>query len=233
MTKTIAIGNCGNNILEFLKKQNYQIKRDENYEFISVANNDDIQQLQLNDENTIFVVSGLGGSRGGKLTVELAQTLLEKNLKVKNIVILPFNAETNANKAILELESLIAINQNVEVYPNNDFMEDESNTMYEIMGLADKVIFDRINRKNKITWKNFIIEDRDDKTNYKALVSFWSKDLKVTLLEPEFKIIDTTHMAFMTPSRFDFKDGDKEIRSIQDVESIAQNILRNYKKEVN
>jgi len=199
MTKIIAIGNSGNNILEFLKKQNYQVKRDENYEFISVANSDDIQQLELNDDDTIFVVSGLGGSRGGKLTVELAQTLLEKNLKVKNIVILPFNAETNANKAILELESLIAINQNVEVYPNNDFMEDESNTMFEIMGLADKAILDRINKKNQITWKNFIIKDRDEKANYKVLVSFWSKDLKVTLIESEFKIIDTTHMALVIP----------------------------------
>jgi len=175
MTKIIAIGNCGNNILEFLKKQNYQIERDENYKFISFTTSDDIQQLQLNEDDTIFVVSGLGGSQGGKLTIELTQTLLEKNLKVKNIVILPFNTETNAKKAILELESLIALNQNVEVYPNNDFMEDESNTMLEIMGLADKVIFDRINRK----------------------------------------------------------DENKDINTIQDVESIAQTILRNYKEEVN
>ena len=175
MTKIIAIGNCGNNILEFLQKQNYHIKRDENYKFISVGNSDDIQQLQLNEDDTIFVVSGLGGSQGGKLTIELTQTLLEKNFKVKNIVILPFHAETNAKKAILELESLIAINQNVEVYPNNDFMEDESNTMLEIMGLADKVIFDRINRE----------------------------------------------------------DENKDISTIQDVQSIAQNILRKYKEKVN
>lgn len=226
MIKIIGIGGCGDNILEFLKKQNFQIKKS-NFEFISLNNENDIENITLSSDDTIFTIAGFGGSKGGKFTILLNQKFIQENIKMKNIIILPFNIESNKKQANKDLEELISINQNTEVYINDD-IKDDSLSMQDLMRLYDVKIFDRIKRENQITWKNIIIKKSVENKTYKALMTYWSKDFKVTLIEPEFKVLDVSHMPYMAPSRFALRNEDKSTSSIQDIEEIANNVLNNY-----
>jgi cell division GTPase FtsZ len=234
MTKIIGIGSFGNNILEFLKKQNYQVKRDLNYEFISIDSDDDIASLENEEDDIIFTISGLGGNTSGNLTINLTKNILEQYLNVKNIIILPFSIDTSIKKNIQELEQLISINQNVEVFSNDDISNENNldKPMSELMRVYDLKIFDRITKKNQINWRSFFISTEVNDVSYKAVVTFWSKDYKVTLLEPEYKILDASHMPYMAPSRFAFHDEDRSTSSIMNIEEIASKILNNYGKGV-
>lgn len=232
MVKIIGIGGCGNNILKFLKKQNFQSVKSL-YEFISVCSENEFDNIKFDASDTIFTISGLGGNTGGKLTKTISEKAIDKKLEIKNLLILPFNVETNHKKANSDLEELLKINQNIEVHANNDLSDNKTLTMKEIMKLADEKISDRITRKNQVSWRNFIVEQQSQDIHFKALVTFWSKDFKVTLLEPKFKLIDSSHIAFSIPSKFDFKDTNEEINSINNIEEIARNILSQYiQKEV-
>jgi len=228
MIKIIGIGRCGRNILEFVSKQNFQIKKT-NFDFVFVKNVEDIENIEISEDDTIFTISGLGGSIGSKLTKEFTKKIIEKGIRLKNIVILPFSIESNSKKAIADLEELIEINQNLEVYANED-VADKDLTMSQLMRLHDVLIFDRVSRENQVNWRNFIIEKKVENISYKALMTFWSKNLKVTLLEPSFKVIGNTHMPLMAPSRIAFKDEDKSTSSIQDIEEIAYRVLNEYIK---
>lgn len=227
MTKVIGIGGCGNNILEFLKKQNFQSAKSF-YEFVSVHSENECDNIKFDASDTIFTIAGLGGNTGGKLTKKISEKVIDNKLKIKNLLLLPFNAETNHKKANIDLEELLKINQNIEVYANNDLSDDSTLKMIDIMKLADEKIFESIKRKNQVTWQNFIVEQQSQDIHFKALVSFWSKDFKITLIEPKYKMIEASHMPLFAPSRFDIKEVSKEISSIQDIEEIAQNALSQY-----
>jgi len=230
MIKIIGIGGCGNNILKFIKKQNFQIKKS-NFEFISLNNGEDLENITFCSDDTIFTIAGFGGSKGGKFTLLLNQKYLQENIKIKNIIILPFNMERNREQANKDLEELISINQNTEVYPNDD-IEDKLLSTEDSMRLYDEKIFDRIKRENQITWKNIIIEKSVGNKIYKALITYWSKDYKITLTEPEFKVLGSSHMLYMAPSKFTLKNRDTSIDNIIDIERIGKNILEEYIKSL-
>ena len=70
MIKIIGIGGCGNNVLELIEKQNFQDIDDE-YKFISVKNNSDVDNIEYKEEDKLFSISGFGGNTAGKLTIYL------------------------------------------------------------------------------------------------------------------------------------------------------------------
>ncbi|MEA2017345.1 MAG: hypothetical protein U9N59_02755, partial [Campylobacterota bacterium] len=179
---------------------------------------------------TIFTISGLGGNTAGNLTILLSKKIIDNNLKVKNIIVLPFSMELTAKKAVKELEELISINQNIKIFANDDISNEKNQdkTMSELMKEYDSIIFNEIIRENQRELKSFIVAIQKDDKTYKAIVNFWSKDIHTTLLEPNFKLIDNTHMSYGIPSRFAFKDEDRSISSIQDIEEIANNVLSHY-----
>lgn len=145
MIKIIGIGGCGNNILTFIKKQNFQSQAS-NYEFISVHSEIECDSISFDAGDTIFVIAGLGGNTGGKLSKKISQEAINKKAKIKNFILLPFNAENNHKRANADLKELLEINQNIKVYANDDFSDDETLKMAEVMQCADQKIFDRIKR---------------------------------------------------------------------------------------
>jgi len=56
MIKIIGIGRCGRNILEFVSKQNFQIKKT-NFDFVFVKNVEDIENIEISEDDTIFTIS--------------------------------------------------------------------------------------------------------------------------------------------------------------------------------
>ncbi|MEA2019242.1 MAG: hypothetical protein U9N59_12410 [Campylobacterota bacterium] len=74
--------------------------------------------------------------------------------------------------------------------------------------------------------KSFYIQKEVNGITYKAVVKYWSKDYKVELVSPEFKVLDHSHMPYAAPSRFAKKGETTE--SFVDIEEIALNILDNY-----
>ena len=78
MTKIIGIGGCGNNILEYFKQQDLQDNKN-NYEFISVKNIADIENINLSREDSVYSIAGFGGSIGGELTISLECNLNPHN----------------------------------------------------------------------------------------------------------------------------------------------------------
>ena len=228
MIKIVGIGGCGDNILAFIEKQNLQDKKSD-YEFMSIKNEDDIKNINFSSDDTIFTISGLGGNTAGNLTILLSKKIIDNNLKVKNIIVLPFSMEFTTKKAIQELDELISVNQNIKIFANDDISNENNKdkTMSELMREYDSNIFNEIIRENQRELKSFIVAIQKDDKTYKAIVNFWSKDIHTTLLEPNFKLIDNTHMSYGIPSAFVFKNGDKSIKGV-DVEETANNILNAY-----
>jgi len=74
--------------------------------------------------------------------------------------------------------------------------------------------------------KRFNIEQEHNDIVYEAFVEYWSKDFKIVLTSPENKLIDSSHMPYMAPSRFARK-GETTERFI-DIEEIAYNCLSSY-----
>lgn len=232
MIKIIGIGGCGNNILEFLKKQNFQSKKS-NYDFISINSLEACEDIKIDENDSVFTITGFGGKKGAELTKKISEKVIADGFKLKNFIILPFSVESSSKKANQDLEELLKINQNVEAYANDDLSRDESLTMQEIMRLVDILIFNRLHREGQTTWRNFIIEKNTQDIKYKALMRFWSKDFTLTLLEPKYKMLESSHMPFMAPSRFDYKGASTESSSVQDIEEIAHGILDRYIENIN
>ena len=232
MIKIIGIGGCGNNILEYIKKQDFaNIEND--YEFISVKNSSDINSIEYKEEDKIFTIAGFGGNTAGKLTIDLTKKIVDKHYQVKNLIIFPFSYETRNKQAIHAIEELSSIHRNIEIFPNDTLSnkDNKDKTMAELMKMYDSKIFDTITIHDKRQFhRSFIVSAKKDDKAYTAVVHFWSKDIQITLLEPEFKILDSSHMPFVAPSRFAFAGEDKSIGSIQNVELIGQNILEEYIK---
>ena len=230
MIKIIGIGKCGNNILEFIKKQDFTNIENE-YKFISVKNDSDIDSIEYQEDDKIFTISGFGGQTASKLTIDLTKSILDNNCQVKNMIIFPFSAETTVNKATQEIEELSFIHKNIEIFPN-DALSNENNqdkTMAELMKIYDSKIFNTITANDKRQlYRSFIIDTKKDDKVYTAIVHFWSKSFTVTIIEPHYKMIDSGSMMLMIPSRFAFKDEDKSTSSIQDIEEIANNVLNTY-----
>jgi hypothetical protein len=233
MIKIVGIGRCGNNILEFIKKQSIQIKKDLKYQFISVNDDDSLNNIKISSGDIIFTVAGYGGSKGSTYTEALTKKVIGKNIEIKNFIILPFLFEGKEDIVNHQIEQLFSINQNVELFPNDELLtkSNQDKKIPELMREYDVLIFNRITNEKQVKWRNFITKHKVKNKTYKMVVTFWSKDYKITLIEPIYKIIDSSHMLHMTPSRFAFKDEDKSISSIQDIEKIANNVLINYIKK--
>ena len=227
MIEVIGIGGCGNNILEFFKKQNLQDKKS-NYEFISLKDDNDIKNLNLSNDNTIFTISGLGGNVGGNLTISLSKKILNNSHRVKHIIILPFSMEHTTKKAIKELEELMSINQNIVLFANDDISNEnnQDKTINELMRDYDSTIFTTIIEDNQRELRSFIIDIKNEDTRYKAMVNFWSKSYKITLLEPACKMIHQSSIGNVANHRFDFEDNKDE--HIVDIKKMANNALKHY-----
>ena len=222
MFKIIGIGRCGNNLLDFLKNQNFQITKSR-YEFISVNSLSDLENIDFNKSDRIFTLAGLGGDSGGSLTLRLNEKAISQKLMIKNLLILPFHYETNHKKANLDLEKLLMVNQDIEVY-----LQDKSLLENTSIKSVDERIFESLKRDTRTPWRNFIVENKINNIDYKALVSFWSKDYTITLIEPKYSLIADAHLPFIAPSRYDFKDAHCETSNIQDIKAIAQKALVGY-----
>lgn len=201
--KILAIGGCGINIADFIKKQN-----DKYLEVYIVNSKDEFFDLDIKEDDIVFSISGFGSDSAGDITQSITNVLKERNIDIKNIVILPFNIESNRDKSVEELEKLIGINENVEVFLNDD-IADKNISMLDAMRLMDEKIYERISRPKQIAWKSIIIQEEHDGKRYKALMRYWSKDYVCTLLTPEFKTLDYAHMPYMAPSKFSLKDIEK------------------------
>jgi len=229
MTKIIGIGGCGDNIVNFIKKQNLQDNKG-NYEFISIKNEDDVANINFSSDDTIFTISGLGGNTAGNLTILLSKKIIDNNLKVKNIIVLPFSVEFTTKKAIQELEELISTNQNIKIFANDDISNEnnQDKTMSELMKEYDRIVFDTIIEDNQRELKSFIIDIRREDKIYKAIVNFWSKSYQITLIEPNCKMIHQSSIGNVANHKFDFKnDGNKYI---VDIKEIAINTINEYIK---
>lgn len=84
--------------------------------------------------------------------------------------------------------------------------------------------------KNKRKLKSFIIDIINDDIKYKSIIYFWSKAYKITLLEPEFKIIDNASIGNIANHRFDFKNSNDKY--IVDIEKIANDKINQYISEI-
>lgn len=227
MIKVIGIGGCGNNILEYIKKQNLQDKKS-NYEFISIKDSNDVENLNSDDNDTIFTVSGFGGNVGGNLTIALSKKILNNNHRVKHIIVLPFSMEHTTKKAIQELEELMSINQNIVLFTNDDISNEnnQDKTMNELMREYDGTIFTTITEDNQRELKSFIIDIKSGDTRYKAMVNFWSKSYKITLLEPTCRMIHQSSIGNIANHRFDFENN--KDKYIVDIKEMANNALKHY-----
>jgi len=228
MIKIIGIGGCGNNILEFFKQQDFTNIENE-YEFISVKNDSDIDSIEYKEDDKIFTISGFGGQTASKLTIDLTKSILDNNGQVKNMIIFPFSIESTTKKATQEIEELSSIHKNIEIFPN-DALSDENNqdkTMAELMQIYDSKIFNTITIKDKRQlYRSFIISTKKDDKVYTAIVHFWSKSYKITLVEPKCKMIDNSSIGYIADHRFDFKNSDNKY--IVDIEEIAINKINEY-----
>ena len=176
MTNIIGVGGCGNNILEFIKKQNIQDKKS-NYKFISIKNDSNVDNIDYNKDDTVITISGFGGNTAGKLTSKITKNIIANDCKVKNIILLPFSMEFTIKQAIVELEQLVSINQNIEIFANDDISNEtnQDKTMSELMKEYDKIIFDTVVKENQRKMKSFFIDIKKEDKIYKAIINFWSK----------------------------------------------------------
>jgi len=229
MIKIIGIGGCGDNILNFIKKQNLQDKKSD-YEFISIKNENDIENINFSSDDTIFTISGLGGNTAGNITLLLSKKIIDNNLKVKNIIVLPFSMEFTTKKAVQKLEELISENQNIKIFANDDISNEnnQDKTMSELMKEYDNSIFNEIIRKNQRELKSFIVAIQKDDKTYKAIVNFWSKSYQITLIEPNCKMIHQSSIGNVANHKFDFKNDDDKY--IVDIKEIAINAINEYIK---
>jgi len=229
MIKIIGIGGCGNNILEFIKKQDFTNIENE-YEFISIKNDSDIDSIEYKEEDKIFTISGFGGQTASKLTIDLTKKIVDNNGQVKNMIIFPFSIETTINKAIKEIEELSSVHKNIEIFPN-DAISNENNqniTMSELMREYDSKIFYTLTTKSKIgLHRSFIINTQKDDKVYVAIVRFWSKSFTVTIMTPKFERLDClTSIGNIANHRYDFKnDSDKYVI---DVKERSMKVLVDY-----
>lgn len=211
----IGIGGTGSNIVSFIKKQN-----NPSLEVITIEN------IKFSKDQNVFTVSALGGESSAETTSLVTQKAKDSGVNIKNIVILPFSIETNQQKAINELENLASVNQNIELYPNDSITDDKNLSMLQVMHLMDQKVYERIVREQQIKWKSFFIEQVVEDKTYKAFIQYWSKDYKVVLLNPDFKVIEKLHMPYIASSRFARKN--ENIDSFIDIEEVTMNCLSNY-----
>lgn len=216
----IGIGGTGSNIASFIKKQN-----NPSLEVITIENQDQIEDIKFSKYQNIFTVSALGGESSAEITSLVTQKAKDSGINIKNIVILPFSIETNQQKVINELEKLQSLNQNIELYPNDSISDDKNLSMLQIMHLMDQKVYERIVKEHQIKWKSFFIEQLLENKIYSAFVQYWSKDYKIVLLSPEFKIIEESHMPYMAQSRFALENETDE--SFIDIKEITLNSLEN------
>ncbi len=221
----IGIGGSGSNIASFIKKQN-----NPNLEVIAIENKDQIDDIDFKKEQNIFTISALGGDSSGDIALSLTQKAKENEVNIKNIIILPFSVETNKDKVNDVLIKLQSINPNIEVFANDSISENKNISILQIMQLMDEKIYDRVSRENQIKWKSFFIEQVKNDIVYKAFVQYWSKDYKIVLVNPEFKVIDISHMPNMAPSKFAMHNEIDD--SFIDIEDVAINCLSSYIKNM-
>lgn len=224
MIKIIGIGGCGNNILEHINKQNL----DKNYDCFTIKSSSDLNDIQISQSDVVFTVSGFGGKTAGGVTLDVTKELISKNIKVKNIIVLPFSSETTNKNLITDLETLVSINQNIEVLANDDILKDRDSemAMSEIMKIYDEVIYEFIKKSNHVDTKSFFIERKKDNKTYKAIVKFWSKSYKITLLEPLRKMIHQSSIGNIANHRYDFKNNSDKY--VIDIEKIANDKIDEY-----
>jgi len=231
MIKIIGIGGCGSNILEFIKKQNLQDKKS-NYKFISIKNDSDVDSIDYNKDDTVITISGFGGNTAGKLTNKITRDIIDNKEKIKNIIVLPFGMEFTIKQAIEELEQLVSINQNIEIFANDDISNEtnQDKTMSELMKEYDKIIFDTVTKENQREMKSFFIDIEKNNKIYKAIINFWSKSYKITLVEPKCKMIDNSSIGNIANNRFDFHQSIKldSDKYIVDIEEVAINKINEY-----
>ncbi len=229
MIKIIGIGGCGDNILKFIEKQNLQDKKSK-YKFISIKNDSDLCSIDYDKSDTVITISGLGGNTSGKLTNKITKDIIANIGNLKNIIVLPFSMEFTIKQAIEELEQLVSINQNIEIFANDDISNEtnQAKTMSELMKEYDKVIFDTVTKENQRKMKSFFIDIKKEDKIYKAIINFWSKSYKITLVEPICKIIDNSSIGNIANHRFDFRNVSDKF--IIDIEEIAINKINEYIK---
>jgi len=227
--KIIGIGRCGNNILEFIKKQDFT-KIQDKHEFVSVENITDIASFECNEADKIFTISGFGGDSSAKLTIDLTKKLLKNNVQVKNMIIFPFNIESRTNKAIQGIDELSSVHKNIEIFSNDALLNEDNQdkTMAELMKIYDSEIFNTITIHDKRQlYRSFIISTKKDDKVYTALVHFWSKSYTIDIVTPKFEsFYCDTSIGFISDFRWNFKDDSD--KCVMDVEEHSMKMLVEY-----
>jgi len=183
-------------------KNNLSIKNS-----INIIDEKQIGTINFKQATKIVVVTALGGNIAGDIALKVNQIAKDKNIDTENILLFPSSIVYNTHKIIKDIKELISINQNIRLYMDSEMI------IYE----------------KKIKYKSFIIEKEINNINYKAFVHYWSKDYRIVLLTPEFKILDYSHIPYMAPSQFARKG--ETTNSFIDIKDIATNILDTYIKK--
>ena len=186
--------------------------------------------LKYDEKVTYYTIAGLGGETGTKYIRLITKEA--KNLKInhKNILLLPFSHEGKGLGANGLLQKLVTINQNIELFANDDLVTSQNRDLdeSELLRLYDKDIFEVINDKKVIANNSFVIEKVIHTKKYRSLMVFSVKHYKQFLISPKFKIIDYKYVGEDVPTTFGIIDEKHGITDCDDIEKIAQNILNNY-----
>jgi hypothetical protein len=178
----------------------------------------------------LITICGLAGETSAKFVRLINKEAKLQKIEVKNIVMLPFSYEGKNKGVNGTLSRLIDLNPNVEIYSNDDVMNEVPVDMgeNEMLRAFDKVIFNAIDRENQTQWNNYIFEIENEHKIFKAVATYSIKQLKLTLLSSSFKTIAETKIQDNSKQVFGIKNKDDKISNIKDVKEVATEMLKNY-----
>ena len=228
MIQIIGIGAAGNKVLDYIKKQRFTNFIES--QFVSISDHEEFKLLNLDDTELVITISGLAGEKSSKYTRLVTKETMLEQVPIKNIIILPFSFEGKSKGVNGALERLVKINPNVQIFSNDDVTNDvtQEMTQNEMMRAYDKEIFETIDKSKQSEWNNYFFEKREGPKLFQVVATYSIKDLKLTLLNPSFKTIDSMTMADNATTTFGLQKKDKSITNIRDVKELTKTMLDEY-----
>jgi hypothetical protein len=235
MIKVIGIGKAGANVLNYLKKQNFHILKEEEkeIEFIEIRNFEDYKLLKYDEKDMLYLIAGLGGETGTKYARLINKEASNLKVELKNIFFLPFSHEGKAITVNGFVLKQVKINPNIELFANDDLVVPKNRDFdeLELLRLNDKDIFELINCKTPVKNSSFIIEKTVHMTKYKTITYFSPKHYKMFIIFPKLKLIANKALGEEIESSFGIIDKKYSITDLIDIEDIAHKALDAYLKE--
>ncbi|MDO9305421.1 MAG: hypothetical protein Q7T77_08810 [Sulfuricurvum sp.] len=159
MTKVIGIGGCGTNVINYIAthkvlqdlqlitiNDNAQVSHQSlaHKSVVVDCNFDKVIEELLHGNETLFIVSGLGGNTSAKYMSRIANACNENKIDVKFIVVMPFAFEGRikqeiANSLYLSLSEMAC---DIVVISNNDLLARDNlkNSIEDIFAISNQKI---------------------------------------------------------------------------------------------